>query len=425
MMLWLMFAVNVGAETITIRSSTTKPAELPKVIQETVERLAGKPNEAHKIVLEGEFAVSATIKFRWWGNQPLTISGPAILDGSTMPDGSETVFMAGTNLTLENLRVLNSQGHAVVVGGNSDGYTIQGCVFEDCQQSAIHVWNDPHTVLPEQRRRGLISGNQISRFNLKKAKWANDAITVFDQGVTISKNQISDSPTECNGIRAMGRDLLVEHNVVAGVSIEDAAGIYLWGGPHASLFRGNVVRWNHVIGASRGIYLDDGTSGAHVIENVVEDSAVCAIFLSGGRDNLVERNVADQAPVFVHLDSRCLGWDSRPEYAELAEESVERLREALAAEPGGKILRARHPGLRQLTDEDLTVETYGIPKSNIVRTNFIRAVDEVWELMDFSTNIKTDFEALNELEEPTLIEQSEELSKANLIGKFGFRDWDG
>jgi hypothetical protein len=412
------------AETITIRNTTTTSAELPNVVAESVEHFSESPGETHKLILHGDFAPLATIKIQWWGKHRLTISGSALLDGSAMPEKSAVVFMAGRNLTLEKLRFVNSKGHAVIVGGSSDRYEIRDCVFEDCQKGALHVWNDPHTIQANKSRRGLISGNRITRFNLEKAKWANDGITVFDQRVTISGNEISNSATETNGIRAMGRDLLIQGNVVKKVSRDDAGGIYLWGGPHASLFRGNVVRWNHVVGASRGIYLDDGTSGARVEENVVEDSVVCAIFISGGRNNLVERNIIDRAPVFVHIDSRCLGWDSRPEYAGVAGKSLARLRAALATGNEAAVLRKRYPELRELTEKNLKPEVYGRPEANKVQGNYARSVKKVWETIDFSATIATDFHALNELSVPHPIAQGEELGRISLRERFSFQGWD-
>ncbi|MEM9420358.1 MAG: right-handed parallel beta-helix repeat-containing protein [Planctomycetota bacterium] len=421
---FLAGVASIHAETLTLSSRSTTSAELPAAVSEALEHLAATPGQSHRLILQGEFTPTSTIKILWWGDQPLTVSGPALLDGSHMPDQSETVFMAGRNLTLEGLHFTNSPGHAVVVGGGSDNYTVQDCVFEDCRRSAIHAWNNPYEIVDSPGRRGTIRNNRITRFNLDDAKWANDGITVYDQRVAIAGNYIADSPTESNGIRAMGRELLVEHNVVHSVSRDDSGGIYLWGGPHAYVFRGNIVRGNHVVGASRGIYLDDGTSGARVEENIIQDSAVCAIFLSGGRDNVVERNVADRAPVFVHLDSRCLAWDSRPEYAELAALSIENLRDILAESTAEKLFTSRYPELRGLTAKHLTLDEYGQPKANRVSDNFVRNIASTWELMDFSVDVKTDFLSLNRLSDPQIFGGDEDLSLLNLRGRFGFTTWD-
>ena len=128
--------------------------------------------------------------------------------------------------------------------------------------------------------------------------------------VIIAGNYITDSPTECAGIRAMGRDILIERNWVEGVSVKDSGGIYLGvATSHAAAFRGRVVQHNYVSGAVKGIYIDDGTSGTTVVENVVVGSDKCAIHVSGGRDNIITRNVLDGPTSYqFHLDSRYLGW---------------------------------------------------------------------------------------------------------------------
>ena len=139
---------------------------------------------------------------------------------------------------------------------------------------------------------------------------------------------------------------------------------------------------------------------------------------------MVQRNVIDHAPVFVHIDSRCLGWDSRPDYAGIAGESVRRLREALMDSAGAKILQERYPDLQQITKEGLTMKVCGRPESNLVRENFVRSVERNWELMDFSAAIQTDFRVLNKLSEPNVIEQDEDLPQVSLRARFGFQAWD-
>ncbi|MDA7873763.1 right-handed parallel beta-helix repeat-containing protein [Rhodopirellula sp.] len=417
-------ASSAQAETVRINSASTTSWELPNVVDQALNSLRSAPGERHELLLEGRFKPSATIQLRWFTETPLTVTAvadsEAVLDGDALPKGKETVFIAGRNITLKGVHFVNSQGHAVIVGGRSDRYAIKECSFEDCWQSAIHVWNDPHTIVADTKPRGFITSNRISRFNLADAKWANDGITVFDQRVVIAGNTISESPTETNGIRAMGRDLVVEHNRIADVSRDDSGGIYLWGGPHASLFRGNVVRHNYVTGASRGIYLDDGTSGAHVFENVVQDSSVCAVFISGGRDNIIRLNVVDQSPVFVHLDSRCLGWDSRPAFSKQVNESLIRLRKALMDKSSGPLFRERYSELRGLAGNSLTAQVYGCPEGNRVRNNFVRDVKANWELMDFAQEVTTEFGALNELMPPSSVGKSEKLSQLSFQQRFGF-----
>jgi parallel beta-helix repeat protein len=422
----LLLSATTHAETIRISSETTSSPDLPKVIAQALQRLAKVPGQGHELLLEGRFKLSASIRIHWWMDQPLRVEpvndAEVVLDGAALPKGKETVFLAGRNISFKGIRFVNSQGHAVVVGGKSHHYKVSHCVFEDCRQGGIHVWNDPHTVVTEMTPRGWITNNHIARFNLDDAKWKNDGITVFDQRVIIADNDITESPTQTNAIRVMGRDIVVERNRITDVSRDDSGGIYLWGGPHASVFRGNIIRHNYVKGAARGIYLDDGTSGARVYENVVHQSTVCGLFVSGGRDNTLRRNLVDQAPVFFHLDSRCLGWDSRPDFSSQVRESLSRLKTVLNDEAMGEVFRKRYVGLRTMDADKLTTETYGRPKGNRVLGNYVHGVHQDWELMDFSRRLSTEFLKLNDLRTPSPWNGPKDLSKINYKQQFGFEE---
>ena len=414
------------AETVRINSETTSSLELPKVIAKELQRLSKVAEGSHTLLLEGRFEPSESIRIHWWMDQPLRVTSvndsEVVLDGAALPKGEETVFIAGRNISFKGIRLVNSQGHAVIVGGKSDHYKISDCVFEDCRQGGIHIWNDPHTVVADTTPRGWITHNHIARFNLDDAKWKNDGITVFDQRVIIAGNDIRDSPTQTNAIRAMGRDLVVERNRITDVSRDDSGGIYLWGGPHASVFRGNIIRHNYVKGAARGIYLDDGTSGVRVYENVVHQSTVCGLFVSGGRDNTLGRNIVDQSPVFFHLDSRCLGWDSRPDFSSQVRESLSRLQSVLNDQATGALFRKRYFGVRNLGPDELTAQTYGRPEGNRVLENFVHGVDQDWELMVFSRGVTTDFLKLNDLRTPSPWNAPKDLSKIDFKQEFGFEE---
>lgn len=76
------------------------------------------------------------------------------------------------------------------------------------------------------------------------------------------------------------------------------------------LMRGNEIRHNYfhdIVGVDgkwcRTVYLDDMMSGAHVYGNVFERTP-WGVFISGGRDNLVENNLFLDCPKAIHLDRR-------------------------------------------------------------------------------------------------------------------------
>ncbi len=147
---------------------------------------------------------------------------------------------------------------------------------------------------------------------------------------------------------------------------------------------------------------------------------------SGGSKSLsviIERNVVDGSPVFVHVDSRCLGWDPRPEFAKMVEQSLGRLQKAVLNISSSRVLRERYPELGGLTSESLTPKNFGSPAGNRVRDNYIRDVDKPWELMDFSNNVETDFRALNDLEFPLPVTTRERLSELR-FQRLGFEGVD-
>ncbi len=63
--------------------------------------------------------------------------------------------------------------------------------------------------------------------------------------------------------------------------------------PRDGARQGHVIRYNLIAGSrDRGIYLDNYTSNCHVYGNIVVGTATAAVFLHGGRNNVIENNVA-------------------------------------------------------------------------------------------------------------------------------------
>lgn len=100
-------------------------------------------------------------------------------------------------------------------------------------------------------------------------------------------NTVRNTAAETMDIRVMGRANLVEWNRVEKVGRADSGGIYFWSGERIYETYGNVARYNFIRNVSRGIYLDDGLSGASVYGNAIFQAEVAGIFIGGGRDNRV------------------------------------------------------------------------------------------------------------------------------------------
>jgi len=281
---------------------------------------------------------------------------------------------------------------------------------------------------------GRIVGNCIKGFNRDDEKWTNDGISVHDQGVLIADNYICDSKTEAAGIRALGRDIIIERNWVEGVSVRDASGIYLGVAvTHAGAYRGRVVRWNVVIDGAKGIYLDDGTSGTQVYENVIlgKDSTEVGIFISGGRDNIVQRNAIQNTHYCFHLDARCMGWTTgkgpfmNPKGTrkdlQWTRDSLGEMRQVLLDPQTGPIWRERYPELQKWTDTNLTAALYGRPEGNVFVDNFARACQGQFQFKMSGNKLKDeDFEAWNTLTTAATISPDAVLHTADLMDCFGF-----
>ena len=62
--------------------------------------------------------------------------------------------------------------------------------------------------------------------------------------------------------------------------------------PRNGVRQGHIIRYNLIaVATDRGIYLDNYTSNCHVYGNVVIGTKTAAIFVHGGRNNLIENNV--------------------------------------------------------------------------------------------------------------------------------------
>jgi len=383
-----------------------------------------------ELLLQGTFHPNATISLNWPDGmeQQLVIrpEANASIAADELPEDADTMQLMG-KISLQGVHFPGSKGHAVVVQGkNTEGYEIRDCDFKDCTAGAIRVWiNESESIVTEVPRiQGRIVDNRICGFNRIDAKWKNEGICVFGQGCLISGNYICDSPTETMGIRAMGRDIVIEHNYVANVSVRDSGAIYLGvKSTHGSTFRGRKVRWNCVVNSgSVGIYVDDGSSGAYVMENVVIQSALAGIWVSGGRDNTIERNIVDGAEKCFHIDSRALGWKSnQQDFEGCFEKSLGELTEWLADSTKGPILRERYPELQRWNSENLTAELYGRPENNTFEGNFARGFETEFHLADFSPDVKADFAGWNTLTPVTPLEEHMDLQSANLMEQFGFQ----
>ena len=178
-----------------------------------------------------------------------------------------------------------------------------------------------------------------------------------------------------------------DYNEIHNVCQEshDCGAIY---GGRSWCMRGDVFLHNYLHhicgkdgGACNGIYLDDANSGTTIRGNVFHQ-VWRAVFIGGGRDNLIENNLFIDCPQAFHLDARYAPgnwatWAGNPRIEKAKKEGV--------LPPGIHFQEppysTRFPKLAAMLDDDPTW-----PKGNILRKNiFWRGSGENLRRTDWET----------------------------------------
>ena len=192
------------------------------------------------------------------------------------------------------------------------------------------------------------------------------AIDMHGVGNIAAGNFIAEAPNI--GIQFQGNDHLIEGNEITDVvnDTTDSGALYT---SHDWTARGTIVRNNFIHDLkgrrdgfeTKGVYIDDFTSGVTVRGNLflrVEQP----VFLSGGRDNLIEGNVFIGSEPALFLDARGLQWAA----ASVTDPGSD-LRLRLAAMPyRSELWRARYPQLFDLLNDEP-----GVAKRNVSRGNAV------------------------------------------------------
>ena len=235
------------------------------------------------------------------------------------------------NLTLRDLVVGETRGHAILVDQGTD-VTIAHVLVHDAGRSAVIVEGGENVAIVDaeidgtgqhavvlsggDRKSLRASGHRIEGSRIHRASQVvmtpSAGVRLSGVGQIVRNNVIEDSPHMA--VYFDGNDHRIEGNRISRVCTEvnDAGAIYAgrdW------TFRGNVIRGNVLKDITRGdpreelnaIYLDDMLSGVTVERNVIIN-ARRGVLIGGGRDNLVRGNVFVGVTTPVHIDQRALDW---------------------------------------------------------------------------------------------------------------------
>lgn len=226
------------------------------------------------------------------------------LDGFTIEAfrGHGLTVTGSRRVTVKNCLFRNIGNYAVSLS-DSENVTVCGCTMHDCGDGGVDaVGGDRLTLRPAGVR---ICNNHIWRI----AQWSRcyqPAIRMTGVGMTACHNLIHDCPH--TAILYWGNDMTITDNEIYSVVMEtgDAGAIY---SGRNYTFRGNRICRNfiHHLGGvglgAMGIYNDDCLSGTVMEENVFFEVSR-AVFLGGGRDLTVCRNIMANCYPAVCIDSR-------------------------------------------------------------------------------------------------------------------------
>ena len=255
----------------------------------------------------------------------------------------------------------NLANHGVTVfGGREDA--VRGCDLYGLGGGGIYlVGGDRATLTPGGH---VAENNHIHHF----ARWDRmyrPGVMISGVGNRVAHNLIHDAPHAA--ILFGGNDHLIEYNEIHSACYDsnDCGAIYAG---RSWTLRGTVIRYNYLHhlygrpgGPCKGIYLDDLFSSAAVYGNLFYQ-VTYAVFLGGGRDNIIENNVFVDCPKAVQVDARALGW--------CGPHADGRIREAQTRGTIAGIryrdppYSERYPGLSGLLDDEPKK-----PKGNVFRCN--------------------------------------------------------
>ena len=307
-------------------------------------------------------------------------------DGDTEVSIASGMFVLDNapNVTIRNLAIDGVRGNGIQVNGaaniNVDHTSVRNAggvgvwsTASDSHFRSMHVSNtgEGGIVIFAGNRKTLAPGNtsvedSVIHDYAQRSLTYRPAVALAGVGDRVERNHIYNGPHAA--IIFAGNDHRIAGNEIDHVAhdADDTGAIYT-GRDWTS--RGTTIEDNfmHDIGsadhptATMGIYLDDQGGGTTIRRNVFS-KVNQAVFIGGGRDNVIEDNLFVNCTPAIHIDSRGLTWQR-----------------ALATSPSGPLQQGlslvnytqppystHYPSLAtMLTDAP------GAPKNNVVRRNAV------------------------------------------------------
>jgi len=278
--------------------------------------------------------------------------------------GDAIVIKGGDNCRVERC-TLRGMGNRGVVLTGGEGHTVTACEMSQTGDGAVEIRaGERESLTPCNHGVTHCHIHDFSRW----VRCYTPAVQIWGVGATVSHNHLHDAPH--SAIIYWGNENVLSYNHIHHVTMEtgDCGAIYT-GRDYTA--RGNVVahNWIHDSGGvgmgSMGIYLDDCVSGQILVSNVLE-RCTRAVFIGGGRDNVVRGNLLVECQPALAVDGR--GMDDRPVWRRAV---IETLRDRLMAmRPDEPPYSERYPELATtLAYYERHPEPHIPPEGNVVAGN--------------------------------------------------------
>ena len=229
-----------------------------------------------------------------------------------VPQGGSAVSVdRGTGSALEGCSFTAFGGVAVGLSGTSN--CVQSCDFADVYGCCVSMSGGRKSTLTP-------GGNAVDncRFtNPCLMRGGNAFGAVHVDGVANRVSHCLIRGVREHALDCFGFDCVIEYCRAYDANLEFRDSGVFYSGCYPFSY-GNTYRFNDVSGSpgqSHGIYPDDMCSGYKIYGNVIRNVGWGAIFLGGGRDNLISNNVISSTfQMALHNDNRGLFWDTWKDY---------------------------------------------------------------------------------------------------------------
>jgi len=224
-----------------------------------------------------------------------------------------------TNVVMDNLGVNSIGGKGVDINGGQNVQLSNSKIHHTGAQGVVVSGGDKKTL---QASGHVIHNNYIHHMSTVILTYT-PGVGVSGVGVTVSNNLLEQGPH--NAITFGGNNHLIEKNEIHHFCLQSSDAGAIYSGRHWD-WRGNVIRYNYlhdIMGYgmksvdvannqvvyqspdwTHGVYLDDGMSGVEISGNIFENVGSQAIFINGGRDNIITNN-------YFKINKRAIGIDQR------------------------------------------------------------------------------------------------------------------